>query len=184
MSKPPGATSVETAAPGPPGARAPGSHRGGKRLTVILAVAISVLALASAVIAAAALTHRPHHAPATHPLRGTVFQLRPKQCADFPNGTAVAQVVPCAQPHDAQIYGTVGVAGRHWPGAAVLSAQAQRDCQSKLSGSLSQQVSLGSLAVFYVYPDQDAWAAGGRSVICEIRGTQGKLTGPVRASGG
>jgi hypothetical protein len=33
-------------------------------------------------------------------------------------------------------------------------------------------------------PNPGAWAAGGRSVICEIRGTQGKLTGSVCASAG
>ena len=35
----------------------------------------------------------------------------------------------------------------------------------------------------YAYPNVGAWAAGVHSVICEIRGTQGKLTGSVRASG-
>jgi len=39
------------------------------------------------------------------------------------------------------------------------------------------------LAESYAYPNEGAWAAGVHSVICEIRGTQGKLTGSVRASG-
>jgi hypothetical protein len=36
------------------------------------------------------------------------------------------------------------------------------------------------LAESYVFPDQGAWNAGERAVICEIRGTAGKLTGSVR----
>ena len=38
------------------------------------------------------------------------------------------------------------------------------------------------MADAYAYPTQGAWATGQHSVICEIRGTQGKLTGSVRAS--
>jgi hypothetical protein len=150
----------------------------------VLAVVACALALAAAAATVAVLTHRPHHAPPSDPLRGTVFQLRSGQCLNFPqNGTAVAHVVPCAQPHDAQIYGTVTVAGHQWPGDAVLNEQARQDCQGKLSGFLNQPAP-GNVAEFYVYPGRGAWAAGGRSVICEIRGTQGKLTGSVRASGG
>ena len=39
------------------------------------------------------------------------------------------------------------------------------------------------LAESYAYPNEGAWAAGAHSVICEIRGTHGNLTGSVRASG-
>ena len=34
-----------------------------------------------------------------------------------------------------------------------------------------------------VFPNQSAWDAGVRTVICEIRGTAGKLTGSVRGLG-
>jgi hypothetical protein len=40
------------------------------------------------------------------------------------------------------------------------------------------------LVEYYVYPNPGAWAAAGRWVICEIRGTHGKLTGSVRAPAG
>ena len=179
-----GTRSFEPAVPAPPGdAAAPGGRRGGKRPALVLAVVICALALAAAAAAAAVLAHRPHHAPPSHPLRGTVFQLRSGQCINFPpNGTAVAHVVPCAHPHDAEIYGTFRVAGHQWPGDVVLSEQAQQDCQGRLSGYLSQ-LSPSNVAEFYVYPGRGAWAAGGRSVICEIRGIQGKFTGSVGASG-
>jgi Septum formation len=178
-----GPASSETATPAPPGAPAPGSRRRGRRLAAILAAVTCVLALAIAATAVEVLAHRPHHAAASHPLRGTVFQLRLGQCVNSPNGTAVARAVRCARPHDAEIYSTFRETGRHWPGAAVLSRQAQLDCQSKLSGSLTQQLALINAAEFYVYPNRGAWAAGGRSVICEIRGIRGKLTGSVPVSG-
>jgi Septum formation len=180
-----GTASFDAPEPAPPGTPEDrGQHRRGKGLTIVIGVllAAAVAATATAVI----LTHRPHHVQAQrHPLRGTIFLLRPGQCINSSlNGTAVAHVVPCTQPHDAQIYGIVPVAGRHWPGAAVLSEQARRGCQSKLNGYLNQQLPPVNVTEFYVYPDPGAWAAGGRSVICEIRGIQGKLTGPVQATSG
>ena len=39
------------------------------------------------------------------------------------------------------------------------------------------------LAESYVFPNQSAWDAGVRTVICEIRGTAGRLTGSVRGLG-
>ena len=179
-----GTTSFEPRVPVPPGAAAaPGGRRGRSRLAPVLAVVTCALALAAAAAAVVVLTHRPRHAAPSHPLRGTVFQLRSGQCINFPaNGTAAAHVVPCAHPHDAEIYGTFRVAGHQWPGDAVLNKQARQDCQDKLSGFLNQAAP-SNVAEFYVYPGHGAWAAGGRSVICEIRAIQGKLTGSVGASG-
>ena len=178
-----GTTSFETAEPASPGASAAsGGGRRGRRpapILTVIACALTVAAVATVIV----LTHRPHHAKPADPLRGTVFQLRSGQCLNIPpNGSALAHAVPCAQPHDAEIYATFRAAGQQWPGDAALGEQAQRDCQSRLSGYLSQ-LAPSNVTEFYVYPGKGAWVAGGRSVICEIRGTHGKLTGFVRPSG-
>ncbi len=180
----PGTTSFDKPAPARPGTRPyPGPARGRKGLALVLAALAGAVVVATVVAVAALVTHHPRHVQASHPLRGTVFLLRPGQCINFgPYGTAAAHVVPCAQPHNAEIYGAFKVAGRHWPGAAVLSEQARQGCQSRLSGYLNPQLNSNGMAEFYVYPNPGAWAAGGRSVICEIRGTHGKLTGSVRAA--
>ncbi len=69
-----------------------------------------------------------------------------------------------------------------WPGSAALGSQARLGCQDRLASYLNPQLATNDLAEFYAYPNQGAWAAGEHSVICEIRGTQGRLTGSVRAS--
>ena len=177
-----GTTSFDPPAPAP---RDPSAVNQGRGLGLVLAALAGALIVAAVVVTAVVVSHRQHRAQATHPLRGTVFQLRPGQCTNFgPNGTAVAHVIPCAQPHDAEIYGAFSVASRHWPGTAALSEQARRGCQRRLSGYLNPQLDPSGMTEFYVYPNPGAWAAGGRSIICEIRGTHGKLTGSVRASGG
>jgi len=192
----PAATSLEdkapgaapASAPGRPGAAAPpvlaGPRRRGKRLLIVLFAVSIAVAAAAAAVTAVLLMHRPHqaHAPA-HPLRATVFGLRPGQCFNsLPNGIAGAHVVPCAPPHDGEIYGAFLVAGHQWPGSAAMGSQARLGCQARLTGYLNPQLDTSGLAESYAYPNQGAWAAGEHMVICEIRGTQGRLTGSVRAS--
>src|SRR5579863_9627270 len=168
------------AAPTPPGP----SRRGKRVLIALFAVSIAVAAAAAAVTAVLLAQHARPHA-ASHPLRATVFGLRPGQCIDsLPNGIAGAHVLPCAKPHDAEIYGAFSVAGHGWPGSVALGTQARLGCQRRLAGYLNPQLASTSLAETYVYPNAGAWAAGERMVICEIRGTRGKLTGSVRAFGG
>jgi Septum formation len=187
------------AAPATPASAAPGIGRGaaeghpvsgpgprGRRLMIILLVAACAVAVAAAAVIALLLAQRPHRAQAAaHPLRATVFRLRPGQCFDSsPNGIAGAHVIPCTRPHDAEIYGTFRVAGQRWPGIAALGTRARLGCQARLSGYLNPQLATSGLAETYAYPNQGAWAAGAHMVICEIRGTQGRLTGSVRAFSG
>jgi Septum formation len=170
----------------PAGPRAPVTpRRRGRRLLLVLLAVTSAVAVAAAAVTVAIAVQRPRQAhAAAHALRDTVFRLSPGQCFDsLPNGIAGAHAVPCGQPHDGEIYGDFRVAGRRWPGAAALGEQARRGCQSRLSGYLNPQLATAGLAESYAYPNEGAWAAGVHSVICEIRNTQGKLTGSVRASG-
>jgi hypothetical protein len=97
-----------------------------------------------------------------------------------PGEVSSPTVVPCGQPHDAEIYARFGLAGPRWPGAAAIGTLARRGCTARLGGYLNPQLATTVLAESYVFPDQGAWSAGERTVICEIRGTAGKLTGSVR----
>jgi len=192
----PAATSLEDKVPGPAPASAPQRHgteapaelapprRRGKRLLIILFAISVAVAVAAAAVTAVLLTHRPHQPrAAAHPLRATVFGLRAGQCFNsLPNGIFGAHAVPCARPHDGEIYGAFLVAGHRWPGSGALASQARLGCQTRLAGYLNPQLATSGLAESYAYPNQGAWAAGEHMVVCEIRGTQGKLTGSVRAS--
>ena len=181
--------SAKASAPAPTGP-APGSTpapvgpRRGTRLLLILFVVACAVAVAAAAVTVVLVTQRPRRAhAAASTLHATVFALHPGQCFNsLPNGIAGAHAVPCRRPHDGEIYGDFHVAGRRWPGSAALGAQARQGCQSRLGAYLNPQLNTTGLAESYAYPNEAAWAAGAHSVICEIRGTQGKLTGSVRAS--
>ena len=170
--------------PAPAGTPAPASPRRGRRLLLILFVVTCAVAVAAAVVTVVLVTQHPRQARAASPLHATVFSLHPGQCFDsLPNGIAGAHAVRCRRPHDGEIYGDFRVAGRNWPGSAALAAQARQGCQSRLRGYLNPQLATTGLAESYAYPTEGAWAAGVHSVICEVRGIQGKLAGSVRASG-
>jgi hypothetical protein len=168
----------------PAGPGGQGSPAGRRRFRAALLISGSlVICLAGLGGFAAVLLH---HARAQAPRAALppVFRLRVGECVNSgPNSISSPTVVPCSRPHDAEIYARFGLAGHRWPGTAAVGAQARRGCTARLSGYLNPQLATAVLAESYVFPDQGAWNAGGRTVICEIRGTAGKLTGSVRGLG-
>jgi hypothetical protein len=127
------------------------------------------------------LRGRAHATPAALP---SVFGLRVGECVNArPGEVSSPTVVPCGQPHDAEIYARFALVGPRWPGTAAIGTLARQGCNARLGGYLNPQLATAVLAESYVFPDQGAWSAGERTVICQIRGTAGKLTGSVRGLG-
>lgn len=171
--------------PAPQGNRAGQAGRPGRPRTGLLAIALaSVAAVCLGVLAglAAVLFHgrAGEHAVATPPLP-SVFRLHAGECVNFPqNAASGADAVPCARPHDAEIFAAFRLAGHRWPGAAAVGARARLGCVSRLGGYLNPQLATAALAESYIYPSAGAWDVGERMVICEVRSAQGRLTGSVR----
>jgi hypothetical protein len=133
-------------------------------------------AVAAAVAAAVLVTQRQPARPVALP---KVFSLRTGECINSaPNGTGV-HVLACGQPHDGEVFATFRVAGQDYPGAAALRQKASQGCGSRLSGYMNPRLST-MLNESYVYPSSGAWAAGERTVVCTVRGTDGTLVGSVR----
>jgi hypothetical protein len=81
-------------------------------------------------------------------------------------------------PHDAEVFATFALPGSKWPGTAAVGTAASTGCSTRLNGYLNPQLAI-SLKSTYIYPDSVAWQAGTRTVICEVRATNGQLTGSV-----
>jgi Septum formation len=180
------AAAVGLADPGPEEA-APVAATGPARRTSPLAVAaviVGLIALAGVAVGILAV--------ATHGFRAksvvqyhvsAVFSLRPGDCLNsMPNG-ANATVLSCSVPHDAEVFATFSLAASSWPGDAAVQSQAGNGCQSRIAGYLNPQLADAGLAQQYYYPDQAAWQAGVRTVVCEVSASTGQLTGSVRAPG-
>lgn len=163
--------------------RSSGGRRAGRAAAVSGLVLAVAWAAAGTTVAVVLTAGRPSATP-RHLLRGTVFALHAGQCADTArDGVKDVHVIPCAQPHQAEIYATFRLAGARWPGLSALSARARAGCLSRVGGYLNPALLGTSLTGSYVFPGKSTWKAGGRSVVCEIRGSSGRLTGSVRGLG-
>jgi Septum formation len=183
----PGESTVTVLRPdldGEPAHAEPGEPAVGARRVRPLAVAAMVLGILALIGAAAAVL-----AVATHGFRpkaivtykpAAVFSLRAGDCVDSaPNGQSYT-VLSCARPHDAEVFATFSLAGSSWPGEAVVQQEAGNGCASRIAGYVNPALAEAGFSQEYVYPDQPAWQAGLRTVICEVRASSGQLTGSVR----
>ena len=147
---------------------------------IILGV-IALVGVAAGVLAV--LTHgfRPKTVVTYRP--AAVFGLRPGQCVDSGSNTLQFTVLSCARPHDAEVFATFSLPAAAWPGASAVQADAGDGCASRLDSYIDPQLAAAGLTQDYVYPNQAAWQAGERTVVCEVRAESGQLTGTVRATG-
>ena len=163
--------------PASPGGRPPRRRRSLAAILVGGFAAVCLIGLGA--FATVLLLRGRHRVPP--PALPSVFRLQVGNCVNSgPDGISSPTVVACGQPHDAEVYARFALAGHNWPGGAAIGAQARRGCTARLGGYLNPQLATTVLAESYVFPDQGAWNAGERAIICEIRSTAGKLTGSVR----
>jgi hypothetical protein len=142
-----------------------------------LVAAVAIIAGAIAIVGS--LTHGFKKPVIVHYTKSAVFSLKTGECIDPAGQTAT--IVSCSTPHDAEVFATFALPGSKWPGTAAVGTAASAGCSSRLSGYLNPQLAI-SLSSTYVYPDSVAWQAGTRTVICEVRATQGQLTGSVQGA--
>jgi Septum formation len=154
-----------------------------RRTSILVATAITVgaLILVSAVAAGAlvVLRHGLHEKTKVTYQVPAVFSLRTGDCFNSaPNERAVT-VLPCASPHDAEVFATFRIAAPSWPGDSVVQQDASEGCMSRITDYMSPQLA-ADLSKSYVYPNSVAWQAGVRMVVCEVSAASGQLTGSVR----
>jgi hypothetical protein len=149
-------------------------------VTASLVLLIIVVLVAAGAGVAALLTHGFHSKTKVKYRQAAVFSVRVGDCIDLPASGSVVHVVSCASPHDAEIFGTFHLTGS-WPGDSTARREAASGCESRLSGYLNPQLATSDLTQSYVYPGHQAWIAGQRTVVCEVRSASGQLTGSVRS---
>ena len=156
----------------------------GRSRFAVAAVVFGLIALAGVAVGALAVTthgFRPKTVIQYRP--AAVFTLRPGECINSsPNGLDVT-VLSCAAPHDGEVFATFPLTASSWPGGAAVQSQANNGCLSRMASYMNPQLVNAGLAQEYFYPDEQAWQAGVRTVVCEVRASTGQLTGSVRATG-
>jgi hypothetical protein len=150
----------------------------------VVGIIVGVIALVGVAVGVlAVVTHgfRPKTVITYRP--AAAFGLRPGQCINSGPNALDFTVLSCARPHDAEVFATFGLPAAAWPGASAVQADASGGCASRLGGYLNPDLATIDLAQEFIYPNQAAWQAGERTVVCEVRATSGRLTGSVRAKG-
>jgi hypothetical protein len=164
---------AETIQPG----TAPPRHR--RWVTPSLVLLVIVILVAAGAGVAALLTHGFHSKTTVKYHQAAVFSLRVGDCTDPVATGSKADVVSCTKPHDAEVFGTFQLTGA-WPGASAVRQQAGAGCATRLTNYLNPQLADSNLTQSYVFPGQQAWASGQRTVVCEVRSTKGQLSSSVR----
>ena len=104
--------------------------------------------------------------------------------ASTPGSSGLAfTLLACAKPHEAEVFARFALTGSSWPGSTAVQQEAGNGCADRLGGYLNPQLASAGLAQEYIYPDQSAWQAGERTVVCEVSSPTGPLTGSVRNPG-
>ncbi len=176
-----GPSEAEPAEAGAPGGDAEEESRDVSPLAVA-GIILGVLALVGVAVGVlAVVTHgfRPKTVITYRP--AAVFGLRPGQCIDSRGNGLTFTVLSCAAPHDAEVFATFSLPAAAWPGTSAVQQDAGNGCASRLASYLNPQLATAALAQEYVYPNQAAWQADERTVVCEVRAVSGQLTGSVRA---
>ena len=147
-------------------------------VAAIIFVVIALVGVAAGVLAVA--THGFHKKTVVTYRPAAVFKLRPGDCINSaPNGLTVT-VLSCGTPHDAEVFATFALPKSSWPGNTAVEQAAGNGCASRLGAYLNPDLANAGLAQEFVYPNQTAWQAGERTVVCEVSSSTGKLTGSVR----
>jgi len=168
--------------PEPPAGERAGRGRGVSWL-VTVGVVILILALAAAAGALYVTTHGFRSKTVLTYRPAAVFGLRAGDCINSSQNGLSVTVLSCATPHEAEVFATFSLTGSAWPGSAAVQQQASAGCADRIAGYLNPQLLNAGLAEQYVFPDQKAWQAGVRMVVCEVSSSTGPLTGSVRNGG-
>jgi hypothetical protein len=142
---------------------------------------IALVGVAVGVLAVVTHGFRPKTVVTYRP--AAVFGLRPGQCVNSGSDALAFTVQSCARPHDAEVFAVFSLPATAWPGASAVQADASDGCASRFGSYIDPQLAGASLTQQYVYPNQAAWQAGERTVVCEVSAVTGQLTGSVRAKG-
>jgi hypothetical protein len=162
-------------------------HAGEGRGVSRLVVAGVILVLLAVAVAAGVLVVSTHgfrtKTIVTYRPAPAVFGLRTGECLNSSTNGLSFTILSCATPHGAEVFATFRLTGSSWPGSAVVQQQANSGCANRIAGYVNKQLLTAGLTQQFIYPDQDAWQAGVRTVVCEVSSATGPLTGSVRNSG-
>jgi hypothetical protein len=116
----------------------------------------------------------------THSGTLSVFSLAVGDCFNNPPGaTSLTTVtaIPCTQAHNAQIYAKFDVSGSivNYPGTSALTRMATSGCNARV-GVLDKSKITNSMMIRFLYPLDNSWLDGNRTIACMIANPSSNIT--------
>jgi hypothetical protein len=110
-----------------------------------------------------------------------VFEVAVGDCFnDEGDGTEVTDLpaVPCAEPHDNEIYHLFDLAGEEFP--VDIDAQADAGCRAQFAAFIGLEYDVSTEIDFFpIQPTVETWSEGDREVICSVFDIAGQTTGTL-----
>ena len=76
--------------------------------------------------------------------------------------------VPCAQPHDNEVYALIDVALAEYPGEDAMWEHANDECLKRFEGYVGMAYESSSLDIYTMYPSTSSWKQDDREVVCAL----------------
>ncbi len=118
----------------------------------------------------------------------SVFNFAVGDCFNDPSDGAeqISDVaaVPCADPHDNEVYFKFNLADGPFPGDDAIDAEVEAECIPAFEAYVGASYDTSEVYVFPVTPTQESWdTADDREVVCALYVPDEKLTGSLKGSG-
>jgi hypothetical protein len=96
--------------------------------------------------------------------------------------TVTVRVVPCRQPHAAEVYAQFKLEGGGYPGDVQVDRFGAGGCRARVAG-YAGRTAAQDYDLYYLLPTATTWRTGDRDVTCLLGGSDGgSLTGTLRTA--
>ena len=98
----------------------------------------------------------------------SVEDLRLGDCLNnLEEGTQLSvPAVPCAEPHEAQVYAVTDLEPGPYPGDEMITAETERRCLDLMKTDFPDAFADESVQVFFFHPTSASWAQGDQEIVC------------------
>ena len=86
---------------------------------------------------------------------------------DLEEGTQLSvSAIPCAEPHEAQVYAVTDMEAGPYPGDEAITAETERRCLDLMQTDFPDAFADESVQVFFFHPTSASWAQGDQEIVC------------------
>jgi hypothetical protein len=93
------------------------------------------------------------------------------------------QVVPCGQPHDAEVFAIASLRQQELPAQAELQRLGDQRCTAEFRSYVGVTSRESELNIRWSAPTGEEWASGDRTIVCALENPSDRLLGRVSEVG-